>query len=252
MINRQDQILYYLYRFRFLTRLQLQQFLNHKSFNRIIVWLNELTENNYIRRYYNPKMVTVPAIYSLGTKGRTYLQNNPQFKDIKNNLLDRVWKEHRYSDQFKKHCVFIAHLYLSLLELTQKTNAKLNFRTKTDLYGVNKLISPAPDSYFTIEEKDGKIKRYFLDLFDDFPAEAALKKRVKEYLEYYEEEIWQNKTNTPFPNIILIAPDTRFKNYLNRYILKMLNDEPEPAFYLCTSQDIRQYGITRQVLQKVD
>ncbi|MBI4130230.1 hypothetical protein HY468_02865 [Candidatus Roizmanbacteria bacterium] len=50
------------------------------SGDRVIVWFNEMTEEGYIRRYYDPKKVTVPAIYSLGLKGRKYLKNNPEFK----------------------------------------------------------------------------------------------------------------------------------------------------------------------------
>src|SRR3990172_7174663 len=74
MTSRHTEILRFLYQFRFLSRNQLQTLLNHKHYNRIIVWLNELTENGYIRRYYDKKRVTVPAIYLLGNKGRKYLK----------------------------------------------------------------------------------------------------------------------------------------------------------------------------------
>ena len=41
--QRQTEILHLLYTYRFLTRTQIQTFLHHKQFNRIIIWLNELT-----------------------------------------------------------------------------------------------------------------------------------------------------------------------------------------------------------------
>ena len=55
---RQKEILYTLYRFRFLNRIHIQRLLHHKQFNRIIAWLNNLTTTGYIKRYYNPKLVT--------------------------------------------------------------------------------------------------------------------------------------------------------------------------------------------------
>jgi len=251
MKNRQDEILYYLYRFRFLNRNQIQTLLTHKYYNRIIIWLNELTQTQYIKRYYNPKTVTIPAIYSLGTKARKYLKNNPEFKYVKEKLLDRIWREQTLSEQFKKHCIFIADIYIELIKLTQKSSSKLNFRTKTDLYEIKDLIKPLPDAYFTIEEKDGKVKRYFLDIFDELPARMILRRRIRKYFDYYEKNIWQEKVAGDFPNIILIAPDQRFKNYLKKQILIMLENEPELNFYLSTWEEIKKQGFTSKTLEKI-
>jgi len=252
MNKRQNEILYYLYRFRFLTRNQLQQLLHHKHFNRVIVWLNNLTESDYIRRYYNSKTVTIPAVYSLGLNGRKYLKNNPNYKNIKPTVLDRVWREHKLSAQFRNHCLFLADIYLSLSSLTSKTKAKLCFYTKTDLRGIKDLILPYPDAYFSIEEATGSKKYYFLDIFDDLPARMVLRKRVRQYFGYYTDECWQNHTKKPFPEIILVCPDERSKNYLCRYIPKPLEYEPEIRFYLSTWGDIRSRGISKETLQKVE
>ncbi len=252
MNERQNEILHYLYRFRFLSRNQLQQLLRHKHFNRVIVWLNNLTESGYIRRYYNSKTVTIPAIYSLGLKGRKYLKNNPNYKDIKPAVLDRVWREHTLSVQFRNHCLFLADIYLSLSSLTSKTKANLHFYTKTDLHGIKNLILPYPDAYFSIEEATGSKKYYFLDIFDDLPARMVLRKRVRQYFEYYANENWQNHAKKPFPEIILVCPDKRSKNYLYRYIPKLLEYEPEVRFHLSTWDNIRSKGISRETLQKVE
>ena len=227
MKKRQDQILLFLYTFRFLTRNQIQLLLHQKHFKRIIIWLNELTQSGFIRRYYNPKTVTVPAVYSLGNKARKYLKDNPDFKEIKASLLDRIWREHTLSLQFRKHCLFIADIYISLQSLVETTSATLNFYPKSKLHGMDYLIRPNPDAYFSIEEKNKNIKRYCLDVFDELPARMVLRKRVRQYFEYYESNYWQDHTKKPFPVIILISPDDRFKNYINRVIQNMLEDEPD-------------------------
>jgi hypothetical protein len=251
MNDRKEQILEYLYTFRFLSRNQIQLLLGHKQFNRIIVWLNELTKSGYIRRYYNPKTVTLPALYSLGLKSRECLGDNSNFKSTKTiQFYKRIWRENRLSAQFRQHCLFIADIYLSLQTLVDTTGAKLDFYTKTSLNGLEYMIEPNPDGYFSIEEKNGLTKEYFLDVFDDLPARMVLRRRIRQYFEYYEDTSWQ--TQKPFPYIILICPDDQSKNYLNKFIPKMLEDEPDLSFYLSTWEKIKAQGLNQTSFQKVE
>lgn len=252
MNTQQDQILKHLYTFRFLNRNHIQQLLNHKQFNRIIIWLNELTESQFIRRYHNPKTVTVPALYSLGLKGRKYLKDNANFKQIKLTTLDRVWREHTLSTQFREHCLFIADCYLSLSKLVKTTGAKLHFYTKTDLQGLKYLILPHPDAYFSIEEPNGNKKSYFLDVFDELPARMVIRKRIRQYFQYFENAYWQDHNKSPFPSILFICPDNRSYNYLKLHIQSQLEQEPDLSFYLSTRDVIKAKGLTREALQKVE
>ena len=251
MTTRQQEILHYLYQFRFLTRNQLQTLLHHKHYNRIIIWLNELTDTGYIKRYYDKKQVTKPALYSLGNKGRKYLIENAKTLNLKPQLLDRIWRESTLSKQFRGHCLQIADLYLSLLKLTAKSKATLHFYTKTNLTGLKYLILPYPDAYFSIKEENGRTKTYFLDIFDELPARMMLRKRVRQYFEYYEADYWQDHNTNPFPTVILICPDNRSLNYLTTHIQTRLNDEPELVFYLTTKEVIHRLGFSRDALQKV-
>jgi hypothetical protein len=251
MTTRQEEILLYLYKFRFLTRNQIQSLLGHKHFNRVIVWLNKLTAGGYIRRYYNSRFVTKPAMYSLGLKARAYLKKHPQ-KGVKILLLDRVWREHKLSKQFYHHCLLVADCYLSLAKLVRTTGAKLHFYTKTDLYGLRYLILPNPDAYFSIEETNGRKKGYFLDIFDDLPVRMVLRKRIRQYFRYFENDYWQDHNENPFPAIILVCPDTRSFNYLYRYTQKLLEEEPELAFYLTARDDVKTKGLIRDILHLVE
>lgn len=249
---RQQEILHHLYTFRFINRLQIQTLLHHKHSSRILTWLNELTEHEYIRRFYDKKFApSSSAIYSLGLQGRKFLKRDSEYKEIKKELLDRVWQEHTNSKQFQDHCVFLADIYLSLISLTEKAKAKLNFYTQTDLHGMQYMILDNPDSYFSIENPNGDIKRYFLDIFDDIKP-SAHRQRIRQYIYYYSQSYWQDNTKKPFPQILLICPNEKSKNHLYYYIQKKLEHEPELLFYLSTRVKIKTLGISRESLQKVE
>lgn len=254
LTKRHIEILTYLYRFRFLNRVQIQKLSGHKHFNRIIIWLNQLTTHGYIRKYYNPKIITIAATYSLGTKGRKCLLEKSKEKEsqIQRGLLNRIWREHTLSDQFRTHCLFLAGIYLSLVELVKKTDASLYFYTKTDLYRHDYLLNPHPDAYIAIKEKNGKTKRYFLDIFDPLPPRMILRRRVKQYVDYFDENDWQEATGHPFPYIILISPDERSKRYLKRYVQTVLEYASDIEFYLSTWEEISAKGLRRDVLEKVE
>lgn len=245
-------LLILIYKYRFLNRIQIQTLLNHKHFNRVIIWLNELTKKKYLKRYYSQKFAGSPAFYSLGTKGRKYFKEHEEIKDIKISLLDRVWAESNYTYKFKKHCMFVCDIYLSLVMLTKQAEAKLNFYTKTDLYKMKYLIHPEPDAYFSIEDKKGITKRYFLDIFDEYPNWEDIKKRIMRYVYYCKKQYWQDNTNNPFPEIIFICPNNTVKNSLNNFIAKMLeNQRVEIVFYISTWDEIKNQGMKRQILHKV-
>jgi hypothetical protein len=251
MTERLDEILLYLYKFRYLTRNHIQLLLGHKQFNRVIIWLNELSREGYIRKYYDLKKVTEPAVYSLGLKGRKYLKENPK-KEIKEALLDRVWREPKLTLTFRKHCLFVTECYLSLTKLVKTTGAKLSFYTKTELYGLKYLILPNPDIYFSIQETNGSKKCYFLDLFDDLPLRFELRQRVRQYFQYYDNNYWQDHNHNPFPSIIFVCPDNQSLNFLNRKILIQLEDEPDLSFYLSLRETIKAKGITKETIHKVE
>ena len=250
MTNRKTEILHHLYTFRFLSRKQIQILLHHKHFNRVIVWLNEMTDSGLLRKYYNPQKVTEPAIYSLGLKGRNYLKNHGN-DSINPKVLDRVWREPKLSIEFRERCMLIADIYLSLKEQCDSNKATLHFYTKTQLKEMEYLIIPHPDAYIAIEESEGHINRYFLDIFDAMPPRMLLRKRTKQYLEYFEAETWQAQTDKPFPKIIFISPDQKSYNYLQAFIKRCLERAEEPTFYLGLKSTLSVNGLNSTTLTRV-
>lgn len=252
--TKQLKILNLIYKFRFLNRTQIQSILNHKQKQKIIIWLNQLTEQKYLKRYFDKKLAAIPAAYSLGSTARKYLlKNSKELKDINIALLDRVWRESGSTQKFKKHCMLVADIYVSLLNLIRADNkGKLTFFSKTDLKGVQYLILPEPDAYFTLEDSTGLIKRYFLDIFDDLTPRMILRKRIKQYFSYFEKNYWQDHMKHDFPEIIIVCPDNTSKNYLKNFIRRTMNEtQTDLSFYLTLRDDIRQKGLNKLVLEKI-
>ena len=110
---------------------------------------------------------------------------------------------------------------------------------------------PLPDAYIAIKERNGKTtKRYFLDIFDPLPPRMILRRRVNQYVDYFDDNTWQETTDHPFPQIILVCPDERSKRYLHRFIQKIL-EYSDLEFFLTTWEPVSTKGICREVLEKV-
>lgn len=251
-----EQILIYTYKFHFLNTRQIQKILNHKSKSCVILWLNYLTKNKYLKRDYVKKLEEEPAIYFLGTKGRKYFKTFPEIQDINIPLLDRVWKEWRYSPAFRKQWMLVGNIYLSLLDLVKNVDGgrgKLHFFTNADLRGVKYLILKEPDAYFTIEDKNKNLQRYFLDIVKDHAPKKKWQARVRKFFDYYEIGYWQKHMKQDFPEIIFVCPNSYYKNKMNEFIKERLNDISSGInFYLTTKNEIKYHGMNSKVLHKVE
>lgn len=212
---------------------------------------NDLTKQNYLQCYFDKQLAATASVYSLGSAGRKYLKQNTAELSINPELLDRTRREKSLSLEFRNHCLFLADIQLSLLSLTARTKALLHFYTKSDLSGFDYLIAPLPDLYFSIEEANGSINRYFLDVIDD-GAPKVMRARVQRYVQYYKSDDWQGNTDKPFPSIIMVCPSHRLMNHLKYYIQRRTEEDPGPTFFLTTRELVKENGICKEVLEKVE
>ena len=233
---KQLNILLLLYRFRFLNRIQIQKLLNHKDPRRINTWLKDLTGKTIIGRHYSTKLKenTKPAIYYLMTKSKSLLidQNGVDNKL----LLKRIYREKIRSQRFIDHCILLADFYLGLQKTI--TDEKLHFFTKTDLSTHYYLPYNRPDAYIA---REGKItKRYFLEIIDDGTPRFLIRKKIEQYIEYYDTNIWQDETGHPFPTILFLCPNDLMKDFLHKHISQVMEEEAqvEIDYYLSTTDRI--------------
>ncbi len=228
--KKQKEIIVLLYRFRFLNRYQIQQILNHKKPHRINQWLKSLVDKKIIGKNYSKKIGdnTKPAIYYLAVKSKSYLADQLKEDD---KLIKRIYGESKRSLRFINHCLISANFYLEL----KKTHLSKDifFYTKVDLLSHDYLPDNLPDAYVAI--KEGKdIKRYFFEIIDQDTPRFAIRAKIKQYLDYYDNNTWQEVTKHPFPRILILCPNKVIKKYLSNFIPRIAAEENQPDvnFYL--------------------
>lgn len=224
--NQQLLILLLLFRFRFLTRIQIQTILKHKHPSHINKYLKNLSENNIIYKLYKktyPENLK-PAIYCLNKNSIGYLNKDNKLDPL---LVKRIYKDKNRSERFIKHSLVIADLFIEITKQILESKRQLFFYTKTDLFDYDFLIKPYPDIYLAIESGK-KTDRYFIETIDNDTPRFVLRNRIKKYIEYFLGNQWQINTNYPFPEILLICPNDSLIKYLGKFFETTLENEGSP------------------------
>lgn len=233
----QLDILRFLYRFRFLTSIQLHNILNH-TIRFTNYHLKVLSSKKYIDKHYSRTLgvSNQPAVYFLSSASIKELQG---LEGIDNRALKRIYREKNRSQQFISHASFIAEYFLFLSKDSDNTNQKLSFFTKTDLLAHSYLVHPLPDAYFARTDTKGAIKRYFVELIDDSSPRFALRKRIEQYNDYIESGIFEEATRHPFPTILFICPGIASLIYLKKHISRIYEETSldQAQIYLATQED---------------
>ncbi len=240
---KQLEILTLIYRFRFLNRHQIQTLLNHKDPKRINSWLKDLTEKNILGRIYSTKLKenTKPAIYYLATKSRKILLDQ---ENTNEKILRRAYRDKNASQKLINHSLFLAYVYLLLKEQSFKNKQELHFYTKTDLADHYYLPYNRLDAYISLKDKN-LTKRYFLEIIDDGIPRFMLRKKISQYIEYFDEGTWQNRTLHKNPSLLFICPSQNIYNFLSKHIAQVLEEETSDLqFFLSLKSEIQEAGLT--------
>jgi len=246
--TKQKLILLLLYKFRFLTIVQLQKYFNHKDPHRIKEWLKDLKEKKYITVIVNAKDITKPYIYCLASRSR-YIFTEENYSE---DFLNRIYKEKNLTVTFRNHCLFLVDIYL-FFRSQQGKNSSLNFCTQQDLVGFDYLPKEI-DAFIEVTDKDG-VNRYFLELFDDYrKSSGEVRFAVRKYITYSEDGSWQaNTNNTLFPSILFVLPDERRKKHVYYYGKAKLSKTFEDISLFLTTQDTIRFSKNGQnIWQKVE
>lgn len=210
--KKQTEILYLLYRFRYLTSYQLQLLLNHKNNRRLITWLTLLRNKNCILRKYDP--LTKTQYYFLTKKSKEILWN---LKDVNRRLLRRVYEDADGKKVFVNHSMFVAQVFFYFESLT-KGKVDLNFYTETDLSKFRYVLRPLPDGFISMQGAGKDIKRYFLEVIDEGTPKYAKEKLIDRYSDYCAEGLWEEATKFPFPDLFIVCPNENSMKNLKTYI----------------------------------
>ncbi len=222
LTNSQTQILLYLYRFRFLTSIQLSKLLN-QTIRYTNYHLKVLAEKNFIAKHYTRSIgfANQPAVYYLASGSIKALQDQ---KDIDSRTLKRIYREKNRSQQFISHSSFVADYYIFIRSDSEKTNQSLHFFTKTDLLAHPYFIHPLPDAYFARVDEMDKTKRYMVEVVEDSSPRFALRKRIEQYCDYIDDGKFTEATGHDFPTLLFICPGYASLIYLKKHIARIYEE----------------------------
>ena len=246
--QKQNQIIPLLYKYRFLTIYQFQQLLNHKFPHRINAWLNDLVNKKLISRLKLIDDVTQPYIYCLSQKSKYILTDKDIYDET---FLNRLYKEKNLTSNFISHMLLLTDVYL-YLNSQKETESTISFYSKHELQGYDYFPEELPDAYIAVENQNDTT-RYVLDLFDDYTPLWAIRKRIKTYLQFYEDNIWQEKTeNSPFPAILFVLPNKRVLKHITHFGKAVLEKTyyDDINIFLTTKEKIKENG--QAIWEKVE
>lgn len=231
-----EDIIYYLYQFRYLLVNQLIKLFGHNDKKWIQQLLNYLVGKRFIAQIKNEE-ISKGFVYCLDTKAGHILKKGD---GIDKAFLDRLYKEKKKEAPFIKEQLFIADIYLFFFGKKEK-GQELNFFTKQELGSYKYFPDPLPSAY--IEEIDGAdTNRYFLDYFDEYTPHKVITERVIYYLDYCRSGDWQvNTDNASFPSVLFVLPSEKRKYHIKKYsqaiLAKNLGDDID--LFLTTRNEIK-------------
>jgi len=250
--KQQLQILFLLYKFRYITVKQLLKYFHHKDPHRIREWLKDLKERKCIFAIEDISDPTKSFVYCLDTKARYTLKEN---KDYDKNFLYRLYKEKKYKEKFRNHCLFLVDIYLYFLS-QQSEGSTLHFLTQQDLIGYDFFPEKLPDAYIAVETK-GTTDKYLLELFDDYKnkqSPGSIRFHTRKYVKYSENGDWQaNTNNNPFPTLLFILPNEIRRQFLHHYGHAKLVKTFEDISLFSTTQDAIRFSKAKvNIWEKID
>ncbi len=264
---KQKQILQYLYKYKFLDRKQIQQFLDHKYHKRINDWLKDLNQKEYINRIYSNKFGenTKPAIYYLALNGIRHLKEQNEYPI---EILRKFYRLKDRSNDFIEKCILIAQMVLDLKTAADKSHDKKEeselsylIATPVDLanpdYRFNFLTEYKVDLVVKRlkTKKSGKRTNstyFLLTIIAPTLPRYSIRHQVKKFIELYNGYEWDD-INETFPTIMVICPTIATMIYTKRMTRKLLEDEDNPKdlhIQFAMVEKVKEFGVTGDIWEK--
>jgi hypothetical protein len=258
--NKQAEIVTLLYRHRYLSREHIQQLIHHKLKTRSVSWLTDLKEKGYVERIYNEHDFvgkTKPAVYYLGLNGIRYLRS---IGDRPDGELRKRYAESKRKQSFIDHCLLLADCCLNV-ESASDSETTFSYLLPADYADpdndYNFLEELKPNACF-IKQRSGEGAAYLLEVFSTTLPRYSLKKKVKDYVSFLDEEIWQGETGNNNPPIVQLAfykkADLIYAKSRAKFELSELygDEVPEEVKLRFTTVDkIREQGLTAKIWEKL-
>lgn len=230
-------VLLVLFRFRYGSRELVAVSLGKKNGTAMHSKLTILLEQEYIGRRYERgfQAQNRPAAYYLTPKGLRALRDRLDRDDIDDVVIKASYKDKTATQQFIDH-------NLSVFAAANQFKAlypELMFFTKRELLVYDYFPKPLPDGYISLKSKQ-ETKRFFVEILEASMPYMTVEYRIRQYVEYYQDGIWQAKGN-PFPPILCICEDAKLERRVTKQIAKVSARTGEDMdFYVTTRKALAQ------------
>lgn len=242
--KKHGEILYLLYRFRFLTRIQIQDLLGHHEPSRLNRWLAELKGYQFIGKDYNEKegKNRSPSICFLDKAGLSYIAKK---YNLRNSYIQKLRNEEGISLITKNHSIAAADFYLILSKYANTMNHTLRYFTKADLAGMAIYRYSKPDAYVSYQTEKGK-RRCFIEIDLETESIPTIRKKLINYDKFFITDTWKSKDISDFPSIAFICLT---KNRLEKLITISENifQQRDITVKCTTFSEIKTAGINKPI-----
>lgn len=250
--NKQQEIIKLNYQFRFINRIQIQKFLNHKDKKTINLWLKDLTQKDYLKRIYDGETFgknTLPAVYYLSLNGIKFLKTQ---KEYDKKLLQKIYQEENRSETFISDCQFLADIYLNL-KAQSKDGISFDFATTSDYTSpdssYNFLSDLTTQLIFTKQKKTTK-SYYLLEILNVTLPKYRIRKRVKDYVSFLLNYEWMEHFKSA-PRILFICQTNELLVSTKRMTKRLLEDEEDIHISFALAEEVKKQGVTADIWKEV-
>ena len=267
LTHQQQAIICLLYRYRFLDRTHIQALVHHKDKRRIMAWLKDLREKQYVEWIYNKDDFaekTKPAIYYLNLNG-VLLRALGEYPVAE---LRKRYKDSSREQAFITRSLLIAGSCVNLEARTKSIeDVEYSYVTEADY------IDPDNDYHFLeelrpqlcfvkqegAEAEDSESESttiYLLEVFDVTTPRYMVKKRLKDYVTYLDDDDWRADFEGDALIVLIACPTKPELIYAKRRIGLLLEDggielDEDVDIRFATVEQVKQQGITGMIWEEV-
>lgn len=221
-----------IYSLRFSTRSILSQYLGIANNTSLYSRLQILQRHEYIAAHFQKdyRLAGREAEFYVTPKGLKALRDTERL-EVTDTMLAAIYKDRTVGKDFIARQTLIARLRNQLIA----TYTDLQIFTSRDIQLLDYFPRPRPDLFLSMKNGD-KVSRFFLEYVSASTINSQIRKRLEYHTRYHREDDW-GETETPFPNILLVAENGLTAASLRRSISRELYKSDSEVVYHITVQN---------------
>lgn len=257
---KQQAILHFLYLYRYLTRLQLQTLLGHKSKHRLSVWLKDLREKQYIGWIYSPGQFSdrsKPATYFLMSSGIHHLSNVGGYPLSELRLR---YRDARRSTQFVTTHTLVADCAIRLLSLDRALksdhSASYTVLTRaalaTQLPMLHNIIEDAGlrPQLIVLKQHGAERTTYFFEMLAAAMPRRAIRCKLQEYVQCLNDT--DSLLESPgLTGVLLVLSNRAGLLAAKRVARSMVGNDHHALLLFALAADVEQHGINAAIWEEL-